>query len=125
MRARMRDARKPVEDGLFDIKHGDGGLVDIEFMVQYLVLRCAARHAEILAARGNIALLDALAKAGELNAAHAQVLMDAYRHLLSLDLRQKLGEEGAEASRAVPMDLAGSHSARVCELWKSIFQQPE
>lgn len=121
MRARMRDARQPAPAGLFDIKHDAGGLIDIEFMVQYLVLRCAARHTEILAARGSVALLGALAVAGELSAAHTQVLTDAYRHYLSLDLRQKLGEASPDASRTVPLEAAGAHPAQVRKLWQTIL----
>ena len=42
MRKRMRDAN-PNRTALFDLKHDAGGMIDIEFIVQYLVLRYSAR----------------------------------------------------------------------------------
>ena len=52
----VRKAR-PVKAGLFDVKHSQGGMIDAEFAVQYLVLAHGATHAELLDNVGNIALL--------------------------------------------------------------------
>jgi glutamate-ammonia-ligase adenylyltransferase len=62
MRQKMHDGH-PNASGLFDIKHDAGGLVDVEFAVQFLVLAHAAQHPEMTANIGNIALLK---RAGEL-----------------------------------------------------------
>ena len=43
MRDKMREAH-PNDSGLFDLKHDRGGIVDVEFIVQYLVLGHAHRH---------------------------------------------------------------------------------
>ena len=56
MRSRML-AGHPNTSGLFDIKHDRGGIVDVEFIVQYLVLGFAHRHAELTGNIGNLALL--------------------------------------------------------------------
>ncbi|MDD3528669.1 MAG: bifunctional [glutamate--ammonia ligase]-adenylyl-L-tyrosine phosphorylase/[glutamate--ammonia-ligase] adenylyltransferase, partial [Gallionellaceae bacterium] len=56
MRRKMHDGH-PNSSALFDLKHDPGGLVDVEFAVQYLVLANSARHPELTANRGNIALL--------------------------------------------------------------------
>jgi glutamate-ammonia-ligase adenylyltransferase len=56
MRQKMH-AGHPNASGLFDIKHDAGGLVDVEFAMQYLVLAHAAQHPEMTANIGNIALL--------------------------------------------------------------------
>ena len=48
----------------FDLKHDRGGMVDIEFVVQYLVLAHAHRHRELTRNAGNIALLSIAAQAG-------------------------------------------------------------
>ena len=47
----------PVKDGLFDVKHSPGGMMDVEFAVQYLVLSNSAVHPELMDNVGNIALL--------------------------------------------------------------------
>ena len=63
----------------FDIKQGIGGLIDIEFLVQYLVLLYAKEHPALLVYSDNIRQLDALRDAGILAAADAEALADAYR----------------------------------------------
>ena len=62
MRQRMADAH-PNKTELFDLKHDRGGLIDVEFIVQYLVLGYAHQHASLTGNLGNIALLG---MAGEL-----------------------------------------------------------
>lgn len=57
MRQKMHDGH-PNESGLFDIKHDAGGMVDIEFMVQYLVLAYAHQYPQLTANVGNMALLE-------------------------------------------------------------------
>ena len=54
MRKRMREAN-PNRTALFDLKHDAGGMIDIEFMVQYIVLRYAAQHPGLTLNTGNIA----------------------------------------------------------------------
>ena len=56
MRKRMLDGH-PNRSGLFDLKHDRGGMVDIEFIVQYLVLAHSRTHYELTGNLGNIALL--------------------------------------------------------------------
>lgn len=56
MRQKMHDGH-PNDTALFDIKHDSGGMVDIEFMVQYLVLAYAHQHPQLTANIGNLALL--------------------------------------------------------------------
>jgi glutamate-ammonia-ligase adenylyltransferase len=63
MRQKMHDGH-PNNTALFDIKHDSGGMVDIEFMVQYLVLAYAHQHPKLTANIGNLALLKL---AGELD----------------------------------------------------------
>ncbi|MEJ2037499.1 MAG: bifunctional [glutamate--ammonia ligase]-adenylyl-L-tyrosine phosphorylase/[glutamate--ammonia-ligase] adenylyltransferase, partial [Desulfosarcinaceae bacterium] len=78
MRARMRGAaEKPTAAG-FDLKQGRGGIVDIEFLVQYLVLRHAHQHPEIVRWTDNVRLLQALNGAGILDETTAFDLRRAY-----------------------------------------------
>jgi glutamate-ammonia-ligase adenylyltransferase len=61
---------------LWDVKHLRGGLVDLEFLAQYLQLRHAHDHPEALAVRADLAFAR-LAEAGVLGSASAQQLGDA------------------------------------------------
>ena len=61
MRSRMRSNLDKSDSDLFDLKQGKGGIGDIEFLVQYLVLANAAQHASVIEFSDNIRQLDALA----------------------------------------------------------------
>ncbi|MDH4276394.1 MAG: bifunctional glutamine synthetase adenylyltransferase/deadenyltransferase, partial [Gammaproteobacteria bacterium] len=78
MRERMRKEldKHPTQ---FDIKHGRGGVVDIEFIVQYWVLRETARAPQIAHYTDNIRQIEALQQAGVVDAAAATTLADCYR----------------------------------------------
>jgi glutamate-ammonia-ligase adenylyltransferase len=92
MRDRVRLSR-PVRGGQFDVKHSVGGMIDIEFAVQYLVLANSARHPELLANVGNIALLGLAQAAGLLPAAVGVAAGDAYRELRRAQHRARLNEQ--------------------------------
>lgn len=79
MRNRMRTELNESTAESFDIKQGIGGLIDIEFLVQYLVLQYAKDHPALLVYSDNIRQLDALRDAGILAAADTEAMADAYR----------------------------------------------
>jgi glutamate-ammonia-ligase adenylyltransferase len=79
MRNRMRAELNESTAEAFDIKQGIGGLIDIEFLVQYLVLQYAKDHPALLVYSDNIRQLDALRDAGILAAADTEAVADAYR----------------------------------------------
>ncbi len=91
MRVKMRRELDRSDDRSFDLKHGRGGLGDIEFLVQYLVLANAREHPALVEYSDNIRQLDALGSAGILEAAEVRDLQDRYRefrreaHRLSLN----------------------------------------
>jgi len=117
MRQKMFDGH-PNASSLFDLKHDRGGLVDVEFTVQYLVLAHACRHPELLANVGNIALLK---RAGNLELIPediAQAAADAYRELRRRQHAVKL--QGAEHARAEHGGLA-QEIAAVKALWNAVF----
>ncbi|MBL8376782.1 MAG: bifunctional [glutamate--ammonia ligase]-adenylyl-L-tyrosine phosphorylase/[glutamate--ammonia-ligase] adenylyltransferase [Burkholderiales bacterium] len=84
-RAEVRDMRNRMHAGhvnktaLFDLKHDAGGMVDIEFCVQTLVLLNAGAHPRLLGNLGNIALLGIAADCGLLSRELARACADAYR----------------------------------------------
>ncbi len=74
MRGRLIEAHRGVRDDLWALKHGDGGMVDIEFVAQQIVL-CRSTLCQ-----GNTAsVLKALAQRGHLDAADAATLVSAHR----------------------------------------------
>ena len=78
MRERMRENRLVAQPNQFDIKEDVGAIVDIEFLVQYLVLRHAANHPEITRWTDNVRLLQALAETGIVDGVTAYRLRRAY-----------------------------------------------
>ena len=79
----MRDklqAGHPNPTELFDLKYDSGGMVDIEFCVQALVLGYSNRYPELLDNKGNIALLERAGNAGLIDQTLAKQCGDAYRH---------------------------------------------
>ena len=80
MRDKVRTAH-PVKAGRFDVKHSPGGMVDVEFAVQFLILSQAANHDTLAANSGNIALLHRAQEAGLLPKEVADAAARAYRAL--------------------------------------------
>jgi glutamate-ammonia-ligase adenylyltransferase len=78
MRERMVKEQDRGNATSFDLKHGPGGITDIEFMVQYAVLRWAGEHSPLLAWTDNLRLLETIADLGLLPAPLCRGLHDAY-----------------------------------------------
>ncbi len=87
MRKKMRAELDRSDARLFDLKQGDGGLVDLEFLLQYLVLRDAAKHTSLTRPRASDALIAGLLDAEILNSDEAARLSAAHRQLLEMGLR--------------------------------------
>jgi [glutamine synthetase] adenylyltransferase / [glutamine synthetase]-adenylyl-L-tyrosine phosphorylase len=116
----MRDkmhAAHPNRSGLFDVKHDHGGMIDIEFSVQFLVLAHAQRHPELTRNLGNIALLAIAAGLALIPAGLADRCRDAYREFRRLQHALRLN--GAQYAR-VPPDAVAARVAAVHELWTLI-----
>lgn len=79
MRERMRSELGSHKPGLFDLKQDAGGIADIEFLVQYGVLRWAGESPELLQWSDTIRLIATLAATGHLDAVDGEHLADAYR----------------------------------------------
>jgi glutamate-ammonia-ligase adenylyltransferase len=120
MRQRMHDAH-PNRSELFDLKQDPGGMIDIEFIVQYLVLRHACQHPQLTANAGNIALLHLCGKLGLVDAALADAAADAYRDYRRLQHQVRL--QGQENARVEPAAVA-ARSAAVVALWAACFGSP-
>ena len=117
MRAKIHAAH-PNKSGLFDLKHDRGGMIDIEFTVQFLVLAHSHRHAELTKNLGNIALLGMAAKLGLIPGDLAESCRNAYRKFRRMQHALRLN--GAQYAR-VPLDQVAAKSEAVRSLWKSVF----
>jgi glutamate-ammonia-ligase adenylyltransferase len=117
MREKMHAAH-PNHSGLFDVKHDRGGMIDIEFMVQYLVLAHAENHPELVANLGNIAILAIAARLGLVEGELAEGARVAYREFRKLQHGLRLN--GAQYAR-VPPALSQVHAQAVCLLWDRVF----
>ncbi|MFZ3019423.1 MAG: bifunctional [glutamate--ammonia ligase]-adenylyl-L-tyrosine phosphorylase/[glutamate--ammonia-ligase] adenylyltransferase [Gallionella sp.] len=89
MRQKMLDGH-PNDSDLFDIKHDRGGMVDIEFMVQFLVLAHAQRHPQLTANIGNLALLKLAGELELIPAELAERVRELYRSLRQTQHRMRL-----------------------------------
>ena len=115
MRKRMRDAN--VNPGvLFDLKQDEGGMIDIEFIVQYLVLRHASQYPQLTANAGNIALLKLSGELGLIDPGLAAEAASAYRAMRRLQHQVRL--QGQEKARVDPQ-LLGRHPDAVRRLWQA------
>ncbi len=118
MRQKMHDGH-PNPSGLFDIKHDSGGLVDVEFAVQYLILSHAPTRPEMTANVGNIALLKRAGELGLIPADLGVAAGDAYRELRRRQHALKL--QGVEHARLPAQELEKEMGA-VQALWKTVFE---
>ncbi len=117
MRKRMHDAHRN-RSGLFDLKHDAGGMIDIEFIVQYLVLAYANEHPQMTADIGNIALLKLAGQTGLIDAGLAPQVADAYREFRRLQHQIRL--RGDDRARVDPSSVEVMRAA-VIRLWDGIF----
>ena len=116
MRDKVRAAHA-VPAGRFDIKHSPGGMVDVEFVVQYLVLLHAEHCPSLVDNLGNIALLQRAEAAALLPAGMGQAAADAYRELRRFQHRARLNEEPTQVDQA---ELARERQA-VLALWAEVM----
>ncbi len=116
MRAKVSSAR-PVKGGRFDVKHSPGGMVDIEFVVQFLVLAHSAQHPELRANAGNIALLQRAQACGLLPEPVGDNAALAYRTLRQIQHRARLNEEPTQ----VEMEQAQFEREAGLALWAAVF----
>jgi glutamate-ammonia-ligase adenylyltransferase len=117
MRRKMRDGHANKSD-LFDIKHDPGGLIDLEFAVQYLVLAWSSRYPELTGNLGNIALLRIASQVDLLPALDAVAAGNAYRSLRHLQHGLRLNN--APKARVDPARAVVERAA-ITAVWTRLF----
>lgn len=128
MRAKMRDnlGTKATTAGTganafeataaFDLKQDAGGIVDIEFMVQYAALAWSAQHPSLLRYTDNIRILEGLEQVGLMPAADAHLLREVYKAYRSAAHRQALQNEAG----TVAGDQFADERRQVMRIWQAL-----
>jgi glutamate-ammonia-ligase adenylyltransferase len=107
MREKMRDNLDKSKEGIFDLKQGRGGIADIEFIIQYGVLRWAVDYPRLLETTGMLPLLGMFAEYGLLEESACSQLSEAFRayraetHRLALQNQPALVEKFADLRQNV------------------------
>lgn len=120
MREKMRANLDRSGGGRFDLKQGPGGIADIEFMVQYAVLRWADAHPELTDWTDNIRQLETLGRLALLPGRAAEDLTAAYKTLRASYHRSALQEQPKTIADA---DLRPERD-RVAALWHVLMDEP-
>lgn len=119
MRSRMREQLEKRQAGKFDLKQGEGGIADIEFMVQYAVLRWACDYPQLLAWTDNVRLLDTLAEHELFESGQARQLADAYRNLRAEYHRLALQDQPG----LIPDDQLTEDRGAVSQIWRQLMRE--
>jgi glutamate-ammonia-ligase adenylyltransferase len=97
MREKMRKhLGRSTKDGKYPLKQGVGGIVDIEFMVQFAVLAWSHNHPELTRWSDTIRILESLAHCGLISEQQSSLLIDAYKRYRSAGHRLQLQNQVAE-----------------------------
>ncbi len=119
MREKMRQAKNTPVSDKFDLKQGHGGIVDIEFMVQYMVLRWACEYPQLTIHTETMALLDELRNLELLEPESYRVLAGAFSGWLEKSYQLKLNERPA----IIQTQAANTLSRQVTEIWNTLFSE--
>lgn len=115
MRERMRESLGKEASDEFDLKQGRGGIADIEFMVQYGVLKWAHNVPSLTTFTDNIRLLEGFAEHGLMSRGDVATLSDSYRayraevHKLTLQERPAMLEGKRFAKQRAAVSLVWRH----------------
>jgi glutamate-ammonia-ligase adenylyltransferase len=121
MRAKMRRQLDKSNSLAFDLKQGAGGIADIEFLVQYLVLKNAAEHPAVIHYSDNIRQLGTLRAAKCLDEADALLLQQVYK-----DYRLRLHRLALDGcAPIVDNDEFSKERQAVCAIWDREMDRPD
>ena len=107
-----------IEKG-FDLKQGAGGIIDIEFMVQYMVLAWSHRYPDLMTYSDNIRQLEAAEAHDLLSTENVAKMKEAYTFYRAAAHRQTLQKQG----RLVPVDTLEENQAVIAQYWKAFAEQ--
>ena len=119
MRQRMRKELSKSKKGEFDLKQDAGGIADIEFIVQYLVLRWGHRHQDLPQFTDNVRLLGLFSDRGLLAKRDAVSLANIYREYRATVHRQTLQGESA----VIKLSAYKQQREVVSNIWNKLFSK--
>jgi glutamate-ammonia-ligase adenylyltransferase len=117
MREHLGSKKKDRAEGQFHLKQDVGGIVDIEFMVQYAVLAWAHGNPALFEFTDNIRILGCLEAAGQLSAQEVNQLIEAYKAYRSLGHRLALQQQPG----IVAGDQVESERRVVTQIWRRLL----
>jgi glutamate-ammonia-ligase adenylyltransferase len=117
MREKMREQLDSSNAEFFDLKQGLGGITDIEFMVQYLVLKSAASFPDLLDWTDTIRWLETLARYQLLPSTQTNALANCYRTLRGFAHRLTLKNE----LHRIPNTQLTAERYQVQTIWQTLF----
>lgn len=122
MRVKMRSHLLPkglakARPPLFDLKQGEGGIVDIEFMAQYAVLAWSDQYPSLAMFTDNVSIFESLGHEGLVSQTQAGQLIDAYKAYRAEEHRLSLQQQEAQ----VPLSLFAQEQAAVRALWQQLL----
>jgi [glutamine synthetase] adenylyltransferase / [glutamine synthetase]-adenylyl-L-tyrosine phosphorylase len=103
----------------FNVKHSRGGIIDVEFAVQHLVLRHASEHPELMSHTDNESVLDAAVNIGLVPARLRDSVKEAFRRYRAWMHRERL--RGNEVI-TISLEEAQPYRDAVLALWQHVFQ---
>ncbi len=121
MRQKMKDhlgsSKEQKKDGIFHLKQDAGGIVDIEFMAQYMVLAWSGTNQDLAHYSDNVRILEDAGKAGCLPSSDVTALIQAYLSERAESHRLALANQNMQVSAAE------WHDTRevVCKLWQRLI----
>ena len=118
MREKMRRELLKPESGVLDLKQDPGAMVDIEFLVQYLVLLHSRKYNALLKWTDNVRLIQALIETGAMDEYTAHVLKHAYLIYRAAAHQLSLQEKPAK----VPRKEFDHLQKRVAEIWQAFIR---
>ena len=118
MRQKMLGAHSSHSATHLNLKQDHGGLIDVEFIVQYLILGHAQRYPQLTGNLGNIALLRLAADLGLIPADQAEAAGNAYREYRR---QQHINRLNAHPDALIERSAVQNHIAAVCRLWEIVF----
>lgn len=121
MRQKMRTALDKSDAEFFDIKQGEGGLVDIEFLAQYAMLRWAGAYPDLLEVTSTLRMLAGIAAHGLFAAEDCATLRATYRTLRMESHRLALQSQPARLAA----DGLRTQRQAVCAIWQKLLLVPE
>ncbi|PMG76515.1 bifunctional glutamine synthetase adenylyltransferase/deadenyltransferase [Shewanella sp. 10N.286.51.B7] len=117
MRIKMRDHLLKVSSDKFDLKQSVGGIADIEFMAQYLVLANANEHKELAIWSDNVRIFQVLAELEILPMMTAQHLTQTYCWLRDENHRLTLQQQKGQ----IDADVADKNVSQVIDIYQHIL----